>query len=358
MMDFRQEGPKIAAVIRGKKSPATSMSYHEDGEHLFVTSEADCRLLMIDCNRGVSEKPAIKFEKDGVRIVQSTHHNQSLLYTGSGRERNQSSGEKHAINYHSIHDNKILRQFRGHSETINNISMCPVDDTFLTSSADRTVRLWDLRQAGSLALMEMPKGGNGMTIDPNGCPIAAFDSTGLVFGITAPMEAQAGHIIHLYDARNYGSGAFSEMKLESKILLNAIQTTFPSMQPMEASDLCGAQWKSMTFNKSGKQILITTDTGIVVMVDGYDSNKVTNIFLSKGVNGGPNGNQAAVACFSSDDQTVLVGNENGTISCYDSLDGSLLRTLEGHVGKISCVASNPKYAQIASACTNVALWLW
>lgn len=62
----------MAAVIRGKKSPATSMSYHEDGDHLFVTSEADCRLQVIDCNRGVSDKPAIKFEKDGVRIVQST----------------------------------------------------------------------------------------------------------------------------------------------------------------------------------------------------------------------------------------------------------------------------------------------
>lgn len=148
------------------------------------------------------------------------------------------------------------------------------------------------------------------------------------------------------------------MKLESKVLLDAIQASFPFLQPMEASDLCGSHWKSMKFNKSGKQILITTDTGIVFMVDGYDSNKVTNVFLSEGINSSPYGNQPSVACFSSDDQTVLVGNENGTISCYDSLDGSLLRKLEGHVGRVGCVASNPKYAQIASACTNIALWLW
>jgi hypothetical protein len=71
-MDFKSGGPKIASVIRGKKSPTTCMSYHEDGGYLFVTSEADCRLLIIDCNRGVLDKPAINFEKDGIKLVQST----------------------------------------------------------------------------------------------------------------------------------------------------------------------------------------------------------------------------------------------------------------------------------------------
>jgi COMPASS component SWD2 len=72
--------------------------------------------------------------------------------------------------------------------------MSPIDDTFLTSATDRTVRLWDLRQAGTLALMEMPKGGNGITLDPNGYPIAAYDSTGLVFGITAPIDTKGGNV--------------------------------------------------------------------------------------------------------------------------------------------------------------------
>ncbi len=71
------------------------------------------------------------------------------------------------------------------------MSMNPVDDTFLSSSADRTVRLWDLQKAGTLASMEMPK---GRGVDPTGCPIAAFDCTGLVFGIAAPLDANAGHV--------------------------------------------------------------------------------------------------------------------------------------------------------------------
>lgn len=48
------------------------MCYHEDGNHLFVTSEADSRMRLVDCQRGVSDTPAIKFERDGVRLVEAT----------------------------------------------------------------------------------------------------------------------------------------------------------------------------------------------------------------------------------------------------------------------------------------------
>lgn len=72
--------------------------------------------------------------------------------------------------------------------------MNPVNDTFLTSSADRTVRLWDLQNAASISVMEMPKSGKGIAMDPTGFPLAAFDCTGLVFGIAAPLDANAGYV--------------------------------------------------------------------------------------------------------------------------------------------------------------------
>ncbi len=90
--------------------------------------------------------------------------------------------------------------------------MSPVDDTFLTSSADGGVRLWNLQQAGSLASMDLPRSGsNGVTIDPNGSPNAAFDCTGLVFGISAPLDANAGNVsyyFHLYFGMTYACLSF------------------------------------------------------------------------------------------------------------------------------------------------------
>jgi hypothetical protein len=71
-MEFNQEGvPQVAAVIPGNK-PATSACFHADGKHLFVASEADNRLRVIDCQKGVSEQAAIRFEREGVYLVEPT----------------------------------------------------------------------------------------------------------------------------------------------------------------------------------------------------------------------------------------------------------------------------------------------
>jgi len=107
------------------------------------------------------------------------------LIAGTGSQEQQE--QKHAINYLSMYDNKLLRTFRGHVGDIVDLSMSPVDDNFLSSSKDRTVRLWNLQQAGCLGKLELPP-----TVE--GAPRATFDSTGLVFGVTAAMAAGSGHV--------------------------------------------------------------------------------------------------------------------------------------------------------------------
>jgi COMPASS component SWD2 len=71
---------------------------------------------------------------DGLR-----HHTECVLFAGKGTP-GQPRTHQNAVNYLSLYDNKILRKFRGHSDQIAKISLCPADDCFLTSSKDRTVR--------------------------------------------------------------------------------------------------------------------------------------------------------------------------------------------------------------------------
>ena len=55
-------------------------------------------------------------------------------------------------------------------------------------------RLWDLKKPGAIAQLELPA-------QVQGAPYAAFDSTGLVFGVCAAMSAEQGYVsvpyIHL-----------------------------------------------------------------------------------------------------------------------------------------------------------------
>lgn len=91
-------------------------------------------------------------------------------------------------------------------------------------------------------------------------------------------------------------------------------------------------------------------------VDGYEGT-VLHSFLAE-ADGNGSSTLPTPGCFTPDDRTILCGNENGSVSCYDVNTGLLLRKLRGHAGRIECMAVNPRYAQFASACTNTAIWIW
>lgn len=65
--------------------------------------------------------------------------------------------------------------------------MCPINDTFLSGSLDRTIRLWDLRSPNCQGLMHL-----------NGRPVANFDPEGLIFG--AGIDSRQ---LKLYDLRTF-----------------------------------------------------------------------------------------------------------------------------------------------------------
>ena len=45
----------------------------------------------------------------------------------------------------SLKENKYIRYFGGHEKKVVTLSMSPTDDTFLSGSLDKSIRLWDLR---------------------------------------------------------------------------------------------------------------------------------------------------------------------------------------------------------------------
>jgi len=257
--------------------------------------------------------------------------------------------KKNSVYYLSVHDNKILREFTGHLGVITTLSMNPADDTFLSSSVDGTVKLWDLRNSGN-SVMELKLPGN-----VEGSPLAVFDSTGLVFGVSAAMPDSAGYYVNLYDARNYSQGPFSEMKVKREDIERKISG---AATPERAFALSKSEWTSIEFNKSGKQILACANNGVAVSIDGYDGRVEHGFVAEVRQPGGPHPGMPIAACFTPDDRSVVVGNDDGSVSCYQASSGLLARRLRGHVDRVGAVASNPKYCQIGTACTNTAIWVW
>lgn len=275
-----------------------------------------------------------------ISFLRCRHHEDCLLFSGSA------AGQRHAINYHSIYDNKILRKFRGHSSRVQSLAQCPADDTFLSTASDQTVRLWTLQSAGCLAECQIPA-----DVNPASNPLAVFDSTGLVFGITVQKKDLSGHYLHLYDARNYNAGAFAELQVSAESLKTKIQEA--GITGMRGVSLSQQPWTSMRFNASGNQILVTGGEGLCVLLDGFEGT-VQKVL----VNPSTPHRKPAVACFSSDDQYVLSGKEDGNVDCWSVATGSVYKTLKGHSGPISCIAANPTYTQFATSYKETALWIW
>ena len=69
-MDFLQ-GPKIGAAIP-HQSAVKSLSFHEDGRHLFAATPGDKKLYLIDAQHGKCDKPGFRCEQVGLSSVSST----------------------------------------------------------------------------------------------------------------------------------------------------------------------------------------------------------------------------------------------------------------------------------------------
>ena len=117
----------------------------------------------------------------------------------------------------SLKENKYIRYFGGHDKSVVTLAMNPADDTFLSGSLDKTIRLWDLRSNHCQVVTQLSKRQlhilnlylllQGLMKLP-GRPVAAFDPDGLIFAAGINSEA-----VKLYDLRSFDKGPFSSFKL-------------------------------------------------------------------------------------------------------------------------------------------------
>ena len=93
--------------------------------------------------------------------------------------------------------------------------MNPADETFLSGSLDKSIRLWDLRSnhcqvisyaVDVISLIIFYRQG---LMKLAGRPVAAFDPDGLIFAAGINSES-----VKLYDLRSFDKGPFSSFKLQ------------------------------------------------------------------------------------------------------------------------------------------------
>jgi len=297
---------RVGKVFRDNQDPINNICFSTDGASLISSAEDD-QVVIYDCERGTMKR-AVNSKKYGVDLIHFTQNKANVVHA--------STKENDIIRYLNVEKNQYIQYFRGHTKRVVALSMSPTDDSFLSGSLDKTIRLWDLRSANCQGLMQLA-----------GRPVAAFDPEGLIFAAGINSES-----VKLYDLRSFDKGPFSSFK-------------FSADKDVE--------WTGLKFSPDGKSILVSTNGSLIRLIDaftGQTQRTFTGHLNSKGI--------PLEASFSPDSQFVISGSTDGRVHIWNAENGTKVCVLNGdHTDPVRCVQFNPKFMMMASACKRMAFWL-
>lgn len=228
----------------------TSLDFDDTGE-LAIVARDDDTLQIYNCKEGKHAKE-LKSQKYGVHLARFSHHAQSIIYA--------STKVDDTIRFLSTHDNSYIRYFRGHTDTVTSIALCPSSDTFLSCSRDNTVRLWNLSSNHCQGQLKL-----------HAPYLATYDPSATVIAIASPPT----HSILLYDLRMYDKPPFASFDLqghEARYLRSSSSSANSNNNGGGAGGAAGgggggagaggaAGWSKLEFTNDGKALLLGT-TGI------------------------------------------------------------------------------------------------
>jgi serine/threonine protein kinase len=202
---------------------------------------------------------------------------------------------------------KQRRRLKGHTDRVRRVAVSPAGKHVASSSADHTIRVWDVDQPSAAALSLH---GHTDTV------------TCLAFLPAGEALLSGGHdgTVRLWDTRN-----------------GAAKGTIPGqVGPVEA----------LAFGGPSKRVAIAGDELRVRQANGT----FTQL----------HGHRGPVLCvaFSSDGLLLLSGGSDNTVRLWRAEDGEELRCFEGHTGKVHAVAFAPdgRFAYSGSADGTVRRW--
>ncbi|ODV97693.1 hypothetical protein PACTADRAFT_36691 [Pachysolen tannophilus NRRL Y-2460] len=299
-------------------SPITSIDFDDSGQYL-ISSGVDESIQLYDVNKGKHSK-SIFSKKYGVHLARFTHHEKNCLYA--------STKEDHTIRYLSLHDNSYLRYFRGHRAQVTALEMAPVDDVFLSSAYDDSVRVWDLRSSACQGFMNCKA--------PS---LISFDPTGMVFGIGSNNTNEIG----LYDFRNYDKDPFATFDINVNM-----------------------NWNKLEFSNDGKYLIVTDAANEChLVVDAFDGVIRAKLIGTKKF---PNRNYPSTGSttISPDGRFVYGGSGNRSVMIWDlqeiqkdDINKQIFpcKELNSDQGLPRMCLFNPRMLTFATADTAVTLWL-
>jgi len=262
-----------------------------------------------------------------------------------------------------------LEPLIGHSDWIRSLAFSPDSKTLLSSSNDRTVRLWDIETGRLLHLLTGHR-------DRIKCVGMSPDGQ-LLLSCSADGQVRAWDR-NLLTHKKTGDSHYI-VKASSKVitLTNALPISPNPQCPIFATgaehgkisiwNLKTGQWQrtiqahsspilSLAFSADGQWLASGSQNYTIKL---WDLNNTSEQY--RYVIGNAHLSQILSLAISTHHQTLVSGGADRTIKLWDLATGekrSPKHILEGHAGRVWCVAVSPDGSKIASASADFTVKLW
>ncbi len=262
-----------------------------------------------------------------------------------------------------------LEPLIGHSDWIRSLAFSPDSKTILSSSNDKTVRLWDIETGHLLHLLtghrERVK---CVGISPDGQ---------LLLSCSADSQVRAWDRKLLTHKKTGDSHYIVKASSRTITLVNALPVSPNPQRPIFATgaehgkvsiwNLETGQWQrtisahsspvlSLAFSADGQWLASGSQNHTIKLWDLNNSSEQYRYVI-----GNAHLSQILSLAISTQHQTLVSGGADRTIKLWDLATGekrSPKHILEGHAGQVWCVAVSPDGSKIASASADFTVKLW
>jgi COMPASS component SWD2 len=297
---------KTCNLIKKHELPLNNISVSNDG-NLYLTSGNDNQIFIYSLLKNEIIRQLVN-KRYGCDKALFTHNTKAILCASKSDFR---------IMYWCTHNNRILFSFLGHSDIITDLCLNPFNDLFISTSNDKTSRLWDLEQKKCLCIFQDSQ-------------CAVFDNTGKVLAsVTYSMDKETEryeNFINLYNIE----------KIE-----NIMEKPFDVFSIKSDGFI-----KKIKFSNNGDYLIAITDNYLFI-IDAVGGKIIHEMEINDEINTfdiTPDSKYIGLACAS------------GNVLIYSD-KGKLIKTLEFHTKNCECIAFNPRYLIMATADTNLVFWI-